>query len=134
MKTDYSDVQQVLKRSLGLNLTQWQTKNTTMCKIKSFQSPEVIYLYMCVHSTVKFFHTLPDHMDFLDIHISFKVVYVCVRVLSSICLQMLCPWVVLAAPCQMGRACVCLHCPTGQEPSTVRDKIATLMQPKNHVK
>ncbi|KAK3570297.1 hypothetical protein QTP86_017190 [Hemibagrus guttatus] len=32
--------------------------------------------------------------------------------------MLLWPWVVLAAPCQTGQACVCLHCPAGQEPST----------------
>ncbi|MCI4379380.1 hypothetical protein PGIGA_G00227550 [Pangasianodon gigas] len=37
--------------------------------------------------------------------------------------MLLWPWVVLAAPCQTGQACVCLHCPTGQEPSTACSEV-----------
>lgn len=37
--------------------------------------------------------------------------------------MLLWPCVVLAAPCQTGRACVCLHCPAGQEPSTACSEV-----------
>ncbi|XP_060780026.1 tumor necrosis factor receptor superfamily member 19L isoform X2 [Neoarius graeffei] len=42
---------------------------------------------------------------------------------SALFFMLLWLWVVLAAPCQTGQACVCLHCPSGQEPSTACSEV-----------